>query len=521
MANRTFTKRQTLEKNITDLVFKFTEAPTASTATLATTTPIVLSKVATGSVTNGYTFTSEVLAAAANPTLTVLAAVTGNAGAVVCTITPNDGTNNPTVQAFGSLDLTTDIVLTKTAAAQAGVLGNGSTFTLEVEAAAANPTDKVLAVITGDAADIVCTITPNDGTNNPTTQASASIATATPIVLTKTVAAKPGVLGNTNTFTIQVEAAAANPTDKILVGITGTAAAIICTITPNDGTNNAATPVNFTSAELVTLINAGTLVNVNLTDLGTLLNDQTATGGGAVAFADAGEGDGLVGTFAGGANTAVSITTANLVTLINSGTLTNVNLTNTGGLLNDQTATGGGSAPLANSGEGDGKVCTFGGGVNTPVSLTTAELAELITSGSVVGKTVSVTDTGTLLNDQTATGGGAEVLVNLGEGDSKVATFAGAVDFTFQKKYGISGITYNTTGVLRIILEDRYNELIDVHATIKDATARDIHFQIKAESVNAAIPYVDLMCVTTASAANLASGSEVWGTITLKNGTAV
>ena len=42
-----------------------------------------------------------------------------------------------------------------------------------------------------------------------------------------------------------------------IVNITGTASAIVCTITPNDGTNNTGTPVTCTTANLVELINSG------------------------------------------------------------------------------------------------------------------------------------------------------------------------------------------------------------------------------------------------------------------------
>lgn len=107
---------------------------------------------------------------------------------------------------------------------------------------------------------------------------------------------------NGNTFTLEVAAAADNPTDTILAEFTGTAGAIVLTITPNDGTNNGATPVDLTTAELVELINTGAVVGktVTVTDASALRALQTAAGGDATALADAGEGDGVVGTFSGG-----------------------------------------------------------------------------------------------------------------------------------------------------------------------------------------------------------------------------
>ncbi len=124
-----------------------------------------------------------------------------------------------------------------------------------------------------------------------------------------------GTARNTNTFTLQVVAAAANPTNTILVAFTGTAAAIVCTVTPNDGTNNAPTPVDLTTAQLRELITTGAVVGktVTITDASSFRILQTATGGGATALVDAGEGDGVVATFANGAAFSVAISTADAI----------------------------------------------------------------------------------------------------------------------------------------------------------------------------------------------------------------
>lgn len=113
---------------------------------------------------------------------------------------------------------------------------------------------------------------------------------------------KKGAGRNTQTFTIQVLAAAANPTNTILAAFSGTAAAIIVTITPNDGTNNGAVAVNLTTANLVELINTGAVTGktVTLTDASSFRILQTATGGGATNLVDGGEGDGTIGTFSAG-----------------------------------------------------------------------------------------------------------------------------------------------------------------------------------------------------------------------------
>lgn len=111
-----------------------------------------------------------------------------------------------------------------------------------------------------------------------------------------------GPTRNGDTVTTQVNALAPNPSDTVLVDFTGTVDAVTITITPNDGTNNAATPVNLTTAELVELINTGLVTGktITLTDSGSLRADLSATGGDATNFANGGEGDGITGTFAGG-----------------------------------------------------------------------------------------------------------------------------------------------------------------------------------------------------------------------------
>lgn len=107
---------------------------------------------------------------------------------------------------------------------------------------------------------------------------------------------------NGQTLTLQVLAAAPNPTDTILVSFTGLPGAIVVTVTPNDGTNNGATPVDLTTANLVELINTGAVTGktVTLTDADSLRILQTASGGDATALADSGEGDGEIATFASG-----------------------------------------------------------------------------------------------------------------------------------------------------------------------------------------------------------------------------
>lgn len=358
--------------------------------------------------------------------------------------------------ASGSLLTTTPVVLTKVAASS---LINGYTLALTVNAAAANPTDTLLATFGGTAAATTLEITTNDGTNNPTTQADGTIGTTTPIVLTEVTLL--GVLGNGKTLSLVVNAAAANPGATLLVDVTGNANAIVINITPNDGTNNAATPVDLTTAELVELINSGTVVGktVTVTDVGTLLNNQTAAGGDAT--------------------------------------------------------------PLANGGEGDGEVALFANGANTAVGLTTAELVELFNTGAVVGKNVTVTDVGALRNDQTAAGGDATLLVAGGEGDGLTATFEGAEDFTYDNKYGFESFTLTAAGTIRAYLEDRYVYLRAIHGMIIDATARDFTVQVKADQVSASTPYIDLYTLTGGVATTLPTNTKLMIEASFKNTTVI
>ena len=124
--------------------------------------------------------------------------------------------------------------------------------------------------------------------------AAATLDTTNNIILTSVA---KGRARNTNTFKTVVNAPAANAGNAILVDFTGTAAAIVCTITPD-----ATGPVTLTTAELVELINTGAVVGktVTITDTSSFRDLQTATGGGDEDLADGGEGDDKTATFSGG-----------------------------------------------------------------------------------------------------------------------------------------------------------------------------------------------------------------------------
>lgn len=356
----------------------------------------------------------------------------------------------PSAAATATLDLTTDVVLTSAAF---GASRNDTTFELVVEAAAANPDDEVLVDFTGTAAAIICTVTPNDGTNNPGDAAEAVLDLTADITLTSAAA---GAARNTNTFTIEVEAAAANPTDTVLVDFTGTAAAIVCTVTPNDGTNNGATPVDLTTAELVELINTGAVVGktITLTDASSLRNDQTAAGGGATALASGGEGDGVVGTFADG--------------------------------------------------------------TNIPVSLDEDELAELINTGAVAGKTITLTDGDDLRELQTASGGAASNA--LVEADSQEVSFGSGVTASLANGYGFVSVSRTSAGVYQLVLDNAFASVKHIDAIYKRSTAEDISFQISAEAVaTSSSKTFSIVCLTGATPTDPNSAGRIMIKAELKN----
>ncbi len=231
------------------------------------------------------------------------------------------------------------------------------------------------------------------GTFSNSTAATA-VADLTADITYTSVAAGPA--RNTGTITIEVEAAAANPTNTVLVVFTGTANAITITVTPNDGTNNGATPV--------------------------------------------------------------TVTTANLVQLINTGLIT--------------------------------------------------------------GKTPTITDAGSLRILQTATGGGVTPLADAGEGDAVVATFAGGdMSVSYSSKYGISSITRNGVGTWDIILEDKYFVLKAIKGIILNTSAVDLRFNLKSQSVTTKL--MSLFTLTGANATDPATGTQFLLRMDLKNGNSI
>lgn len=259
----------------------------AAFGTLAVVAPVVVTSAIDGFYKNGNTLTVTVAAAAANPTNTILAVVSGTSAATVLTITPNNGTNNTLVP----------VTLTTTELAQliTGGAVTGKTVTL-------TDTNKLLDEYNatgGSTANIVAGTTIATLQNGAGIASHGSLATTVPIIVYERAI---GPATNGTKFTLQILAAAANPTNTVLASFTGTAAAIVLTITPNDGTNNGLVPVNLTTAEVAQLISTGIVAGktVTVTDASTLRPAIRASGGGPQIVVDGGEGDGKATSLDGG-----------------------------------------------------------------------------------------------------------------------------------------------------------------------------------------------------------------------------
>lgn len=258
------------------------------------------------------------------------------------------------IAATATLDLNVDIVLTHNTP---GTLANTDTLTLAINAAAGNPGDTILAVVSGTAEACVLTITPNTGGGsdiNPT----GTLDLTTPIILTAT----DGVLRNGDTVYLNVNAGADHGGGDAYVTITGDENSIIITVEPD---TNIGTPVPVTTSLLTTIITTGAGAGVTITDTSNLLDNLTATGGDATNLTNGGEGDGVTATFSGGiAATPATLTGAGLANILNGTEASNITLTDTLSLLDNYSAVGGDSTVLVTGGEGDGEIATFSGGLD-------------------------------------------------------------------------------------------------------------------------------------------------------------
>lgn len=156
----------------------------------------------------------------------------------------------------------------------------------------------------------------------------------------------------------------------------------------------------------------------------------------------------------------------------------------------------------------------------TPVNLTTAQLVELINTGAVSGKNITLTDAGSRRTRQTATGGGAQNLADGGEGDGVVATFSGGdISISWVAKYGIASMTRSAAGDFAIVLEDKWYALKAAKGIFRKSTGEDLRMQLKSEDVlNKAI---SIFTLTGATPTDPSNGLPFLIRFDLKNTTAV
>lgn len=130
---------------------------------------------------------------------------------------------------------------------------------------------------------------------------SGTWATSVPITVT-TVSTGSGRNGNTVTLT--VASPAPNPPGKILINVTGSAAAVNVQVVPATGANNGGTFLNLTTAQLANFLQTGSApgggISFTVADSSGLLSDLRATGGGTQVLTNGGEGDGQIATLANG-----------------------------------------------------------------------------------------------------------------------------------------------------------------------------------------------------------------------------
>lgn len=87
---------------------------------------------------------------------------------------------------------------------------------------------------------------------------------------------------------------------------------------------------------------------------------------------------------------------------------------------------------------------------------------------------------------------------------------------TVVQALGVTSIARNGAGDYTITLDDKYNSLKFFEAIQLDTSAQDINFQLHSEDVDGA-KTIRFLCLTGASATELASGNKLYVKIELKN----
>jgi hypothetical protein len=466
MASRLFNSKQALEREVKDLYLKFTAGNnSAATAILDLTNDITLTSVASGPSRNTNTFTTQVVTAQPNPTNTVLANFSGTSAAIVCTITPNDGTNTAPTPPSGSPALLTS--------ASYAVLASSTI------------TNTGATVLTGNLG-----LYPG----------------------TSVTGFPPGTVSGVQHIT---DAAANQAMIDAGAAYTDLSTRSATSITANlDGQTLSAGVYTETSGtfNLATSGNATLTLNGSATDIFVFRCSSTLITG------------------AGGTPT-IALTGGALASNVYwvCGSSATINVSGTGAFKGTVIATASVTVD-GGSGTSDARFIALTGAVTfsaattssipvsiTPVYLTTAELRELISTGAVSGKSVTITDASSLRILQTATGGGAQNMVDGGEGDGVVAIFSGGVASqpSINSGFGVTSVVRNDVGDYTITFDDAYMVVKYLRGIIQSSSAQDIRMQIKADSIHT--KSVRILLLTGATAVDPSNGTKVLVKFELKN----
>lgn len=92
---------------------------------------------------------------------------------------------------------------------------------------------------------------------------------------------------------------------------------------------------------------------------------------------------------------------------------------------------------------------------------------------------------------------------------------------TISSGVGIASISRTSAGLYRIVLQDKYVSLKDFACIHLVSAAEDLNFQVKAEAVSGASPYIDFFCLTAGSATDPSDGAVLKIKIDVKNSSAI
>ena len=92
---------------------------------------------------------------------------------------------------------------------------------------------------------------------------------------------------------------------------------------------------------------------------------------------------------------------------------------------------------------------------------------------------------------------------------------------TLTTGYGFASISKTSTGLYRLTLQDKYHSLKSVNVMLLASSAADFTFQVKAEAVSGATPYIDFFTLTGGTVAEPSNGHILLIKVEVKNTSAI